>query len=117
MKLEARHLEVLARVVEHGGVTVAATVLGKSQPSVSRMLSFLEARVGQPLFCRGAAPLAAYGTRSRTGGEGAANCRRNQCGRRGGKELSPRKERRCASWRHAVLYGRRSFWNARGTTA
>jgi len=57
MKLEARHLEVLARVVEHGGVTVAATVLGKSQPSVSRMLSFLEARVGQPLFVAGRRPL------------------------------------------------------------
>jgi DNA-binding transcriptional LysR family regulator len=57
MKLEARHLEILALVVEHGGVTVAATVLGKSQPSVSRMLSFLEARVGQPLFVEGRRPL------------------------------------------------------------
>jgi DNA-binding transcriptional LysR family regulator len=35
MNLEARHLQILARVVEHGGVSVAAAVLGKS-PSVSR---------------------------------------------------------------------------------
>ena len=57
MKLDARHLEILALVVEHGGVTVGATVLGKSQPSVSRTLAFLEARVGQPLFVAGRRPL------------------------------------------------------------
>jgi DNA-binding transcriptional LysR family regulator len=57
MRLEARHLELLALVVEHGGVTVAAAVLGKSQSSVSRMLGFLEARVGQALFVAGRRPL------------------------------------------------------------
>jgi DNA-binding transcriptional LysR family regulator len=57
MKIESRHLEIMARVVEHGGVTAAAAALGKSQPSVSRTLAFLEARVGQPLFVTGRRPL------------------------------------------------------------
>jgi len=57
MKIDARHLETLALVVEHGGVTVAAAVLGKSQPSVSRTIAFLEVRIGQPLFVSGRRPL------------------------------------------------------------
>ena len=56
MKIDARHLELLALVVEHGGVTEGAAAAGKSQPSVSRMLGFLEARVGQPLFVPGRRP-------------------------------------------------------------
>jgi DNA-binding transcriptional LysR family regulator len=57
MKLDVRHLELLAAVVEHGGVTEGAAALGKSQPSVSRTLSALEARVGQQLFVPGRRPL------------------------------------------------------------
>ena len=50
MKLDPRHLEILAAIVEEGGLTEGATALGKSQPSVSRSLALLESRVGQPLF-------------------------------------------------------------------
>ena len=50
MKLDPRHLEILAAIVDHGGLTEGAEALGKSQPSVSRTLSQLEARIGAPLF-------------------------------------------------------------------
>ena len=50
MKLDPRHLEILAAIVEAGGLTEGAAMLGKSQPSVSRSLAFLESRIGQPLF-------------------------------------------------------------------
>lgn len=57
MKLDARHLEILAAIVDHGGLTEGAAALGKSQPSVSRTLSQLEARIGEPLFKPGRRPL------------------------------------------------------------
>ena len=50
MKLDPRHLEILAAIVESGGLTEGAAQLGRSQPSVSRSIATLEARVGQPLF-------------------------------------------------------------------
>jgi DNA-binding transcriptional LysR family regulator len=50
MKLDPRHLEILAAIVDHGGLTEGAAALGKSQPSVSRTLAQLEARIGTPLF-------------------------------------------------------------------
>lgn len=50
MKLDPRHLEILAAIVEQGGLTEGAAALGKSQPSVSRSLALLEGRVGAPLF-------------------------------------------------------------------
>jgi len=59
MKLDPRHLEILAAIVDHGGLTQGAEALGKSQPSVSRTLSQLEARVGSPLFKAGRRPLQA----------------------------------------------------------
>ena len=57
MKLDARHLEILAAIVDNGGLTEGAAALGKSQPSVSRTLSQLEARIGEPLFLPGRRPL------------------------------------------------------------
>lgn len=57
MKFDPRHLEILAAIVDHGGLTEGAQVLGKSQPSVSRTLSQLEARIGAPLFQPGRRPL------------------------------------------------------------
>ncbi len=57
MKLDPRHLEILAAIVDHGGLTEGAEALGKSQPSVSRTLSQLETRVGAPLFQPGRRPL------------------------------------------------------------
>lgn len=57
MKLDPRHLEILAAIVDQGGLTEGAHSLGKSQPSVSRTLSQLEARIGAPLFQPGRRPL------------------------------------------------------------
>lgn len=57
MKLDPRHLEILAAIVQHGGLTEGATALGKSQPSVSRSLSMLEDRLGIALFEPGRRPL------------------------------------------------------------
>ncbi len=50
MKIDPRHLEILAAIVDHGGLTEGASALGKSQPSVSRSLSMLEERLGIALF-------------------------------------------------------------------
>ena len=57
MKLEEKHLAQLAAVVEMGSVTRAASRLGLTQPAVSRTLSALEKRVGEPLFTPGRRPL------------------------------------------------------------
>lgn len=57
MRFEEKHLVHLAAVVEYGGVTPAAEQLGLSQPAVSRTLSALEKRVGEPLFEPGRRPL------------------------------------------------------------
>lgn len=50
MKIDPRHLEMLFAIVEKGGLTEGAALLGKSQPSLSRTLAILEERVGTPLF-------------------------------------------------------------------
>lgn len=57
MKFDPRHLEILAAIVDRGGLTEGAEALGKSQPSVSRTLSMLEARVGNRLFEKNKRPL------------------------------------------------------------
>ncbi|KAA1183818.1 LysR family transcriptional regulator [Rhizobium tropici] len=57
MKLDERHLIQLAAVVKTGGVTEGAALLGLVQPAVSRTLSMLERRVGEPLFVKGRRPL------------------------------------------------------------
>ncbi|WP_170474093.1 LysR family transcriptional regulator [Ruegeria arenilitoris] len=57
MKIDPRHLEIIAAVVDQGGLTEGATLLGKSQPSVSRSLSMLERRLGINLFQPGRRPL------------------------------------------------------------
>ncbi|MEL6450685.1 MAG: LysR family transcriptional regulator [Pseudomonadota bacterium] len=48
---------ILAAVVDAGGLTQGAAALGKSQPSLSRSLAALEARLGLPLFEKGRRPL------------------------------------------------------------
>lgn len=58
MKFDERHLVQLAAVVQAGGVTEGAAMLGMSQPAVSRTLSQMEKRLGEPLFVRGKRPLA-----------------------------------------------------------
>lgn len=59
MKLDSEHLEILAMIVEKGGLTEGAEALGKSQPSVSRTMAYLEERIGAPLFEPGKRPLRA----------------------------------------------------------
>lgn len=56
MRLNERHLMQLAAVLDAGGVSEGAALLGMTQPAVSRSLSELEARVGQPLFVKGRRP-------------------------------------------------------------
>ncbi len=57
MKLNERHLMQLAAVLDAGGVSEGAALLGLTQPAVSRSLAMLEARVGEPLFIKGKRPL------------------------------------------------------------
>ncbi len=57
MKMDPRHLEILAAIVDRGGLTEGAEALGKSQPSVSRTLAQLEARLGAAIFKPGRRPL------------------------------------------------------------
>ena len=57
MKFVERHLLQLAAVVEAGGVTEGAALIGSSQPAISRSLAMLERRVGEPLFLAGRRPL------------------------------------------------------------
>ncbi len=56
MRLNERHLMQLAAVIDTGGISHAAALLGMTQPAVSRSLSMLEARVGEPLFVKGRRP-------------------------------------------------------------
>lgn len=57
MKIDERHLVQLAAVAQTGGVTEGAALLGLTQPAVSRTLSMLEKRLGEPLFIKGRRPL------------------------------------------------------------
>ena len=57
MKIDPRQLEILAAIVQAGGLTEGAAALGKSQPSLSRSVAALEARLGSPLFVTGRRPL------------------------------------------------------------
>ncbi|MEL6620974.1 MAG: LysR family transcriptional regulator [Pseudomonadota bacterium] len=57
MLIDPRHLHILAAIVESGGLSEGARSLGKSQPSLSRIVSNLEARLGEPLFVKGRRPL------------------------------------------------------------
>ena len=53
MKLDPTHLEILAAIVDAGGLSGGAASLGRSQPRRSRSLVTLEARLGSPLFQAG----------------------------------------------------------------
>ena len=49
MKIDPRHLEIISAIVDEGGLTEGAEALGKSQPSLSRSIALLEARIGGPV--------------------------------------------------------------------
>ena len=57
MKIDERHLLQIAAIVMYGGVTEAASVLGLSQPAISRNITNIEKRLGEPLFIKGKRPL------------------------------------------------------------
>ena len=57
MFIDPRHLMQLAAIVEAGGFTEAAALLGSTQPAISRTVALLEARLGEPLFLRQRRPL------------------------------------------------------------
>ncbi|HWK67978.1 MAG TPA: LysR family transcriptional regulator [Rhizobiaceae bacterium] len=57
MKIMEHHLVQLAAVIEAGGATEAAAMLGMTQSAVSRTISILEKRVGEPLFVSGRRPM------------------------------------------------------------
>lgn len=59
MKLNERHLMQLAAVLDTGGISQGAALLGMTQPAVSRSLTMLEDRIGEPLFVKGRRPLQA----------------------------------------------------------
>lgn len=50
--LDMRQLEAFRHVMEHGSVTMAAKILGISQPAVSTLISKLEESIGCSLFVR-----------------------------------------------------------------
>lgn len=57
MKIDPRHLEQIAAIVEYGTLNEAAKHLGTSQPALSRMISLVEQRIGSELFKRDSRPL------------------------------------------------------------
>lgn len=57
MKIDPGQLEIIAAIVDCGGLTEGAEFLGKSQPSLSRTVAALEARLATPLFHQGKRPL------------------------------------------------------------
>jgi DNA-binding transcriptional LysR family regulator len=50
--MDTRHLEAFRAVIESGSMTAAATLLGKSQPAISGLISRLEDELGLSLFKR-----------------------------------------------------------------
>lgn len=52
MQLGFKQIEYFRAVMETGSVSGAATLLNVSQPNVSRMLKYMEMRIGLSLFER-----------------------------------------------------------------
>jgi DNA-binding transcriptional LysR family regulator len=57
MKLDPSHLHILHAIIEAGGLSEGARAVNKSQPSVSRTIASLEARLGFRLFEKSKRPL------------------------------------------------------------
>lgn len=57
MKIDPNHLHMLASIIDSGGLSEGAVALNKSQPSLSRTVAMLEARLGSRLFEKGKRPL------------------------------------------------------------
>ena len=59
MKFDPNHLRILSAIIDAGGLSEGAKAVNKSQPSVSRTIAMLEARLGARLFEKGRRPLRA----------------------------------------------------------
>ncbi|MDG1376144.1 MAG: LysR family transcriptional regulator [Yoonia sp.] len=57
MKIDPNHLQMLAAIIDAGGLVEGAATLHKSQPSLSRSVAMLEKRLGTRLFEKGRRPL------------------------------------------------------------
>ncbi|MEM6309414.1 MAG: LysR family transcriptional regulator [Pseudomonadota bacterium] len=57
MLIDPKHLQILSAVVQSGSLSEGARALGRSQPSLSRIIADLETRLGEPLFQKGRRPL------------------------------------------------------------
>jgi len=57
MKIDPNHLQILAAIIDSGGLGEGALALNKTQPSVSRSVATLEKRLGSRLFEKGKRPL------------------------------------------------------------
>ena len=57
MKIDPNHLHILSAIIDVGGLSEGAIAVNKSQPSVSRTIAMLEARLGARLFEKGRRPL------------------------------------------------------------
>ncbi len=57
MKIDPNHLHILSAIIDAGGLSEGAHAVNKSQPSVSRTIATLEARLGFRLFEKGKRPL------------------------------------------------------------
>lgn len=56
MEIDPKHLATLHVILERGGLTAAAAILGTSQPALSRLVTDLEIRLGAPIFDRSTRP-------------------------------------------------------------
>jgi hypothetical protein len=49
MRIDPKHLMIIAEISDAGGFTEAASSLGTSQPPISRVVKMLGQRLGEPL--------------------------------------------------------------------
>ena len=57
MQIDPRHLLQIWVIVDAGGMSEAAAILGMTQPGLSRTVAYLETRLGEPLFLRNRRPI------------------------------------------------------------
>ncbi len=57
LQIDPRHLLQIWAIVDAGGMSEAAAILGMTQPGLSRTIAYLEKRLGEPLFLRNRRPM------------------------------------------------------------
>lgn len=78
MLIDPRHLHILSAIIDSGSLSNGARSMGKSQPSLSRIVSNLEHRLGEPLFVKGKRPLEPTELGNRLAAEGRTIARATQ---------------------------------------